>query len=120
MDLLAAFFFSTFVIQQLRRKDDRPYNHFIKASCIGGGILALVYFSLVILGWIFAPSLAGYQPTEMLGRIAMESLGVWAMPAVATAVVFACLTTAIVLVTLFADFLRKEVLKIKSVISPLS
>ncbi len=113
MDLLAAFFFSTFVIQQLRRKDDRPYNHFIKASCIGGGILALVYFSLVILGWIFAPSLAGYQPTEMLGRIAMESLGVWAMPAVATAVVFACLTTAIVLVTLFADFLRKEVLRDK-------
>jgi len=113
MDLLAAFFFSTFVIQQLRKQAERPYNHFVKASCIGGGILALVYFSLVLLGWIFAPKLVGYQPPEMLGKIAMESLGVWAIPAVATAVVFACLTTAIVLVTLFADFLRKEVLREK-------
>jgi len=113
MDLLAAFFFSTFVIQQLQKKEENPQNHFVKAACIGGGILGLVYFSLVILGWIYAPALVGYQPTEMLGRIAMESLGMWAIPAVATAVVFACLTTAIVLVTLFGDFLRKEVLQNK-------
>lgn len=116
MDLLAAFFFSKFVINHLY---DRPsagsegertlLKVFLKASGIGAGLLSMVYVALVLLGWIHAPLLATKAPQEMLGAIAMASLGSMAAPCVCAAVVFACLTTAIVLTSLFADFLRQEV-----------
>ena len=80
-----------------------------KSSMIGAGILSLVYFALVLLGWIYSSVLVDTPPQEMLGRIAMESLGPIAAPCVCVAVLFACLTTAIVLASLFADFLRCEV-----------
>lgn len=115
MDLLAAFFFSKFVLQYLNNRfsmhiEERPLlGVFAKASLVGGGILSAVYCVLVVLGWLYAPSLAGTPPQEMLGKIAMESLGGFAAPCVCLAVMFACLTTAIILASLFAEFLRTEV-----------
>lgn len=115
MDLLAAFFFSQFVIKHLHSKfsknDEDPLllKHFFKSSLIGAGILSSVYIALVLLGWIYSPLLTHVPPQEMLGMIAMESLGPIAAPCVCAAVLFACLTTAIVLASLFADFLRTEV-----------
>jgi LIVCS family branched-chain amino acid:cation transporter len=120
MDLLAAFFFSQFVIKYLQSKfkahdgdDTSILKHFYKSSLIGAGILSAVYFALVMLGWIYSPLLLDTPPQEMLGMIAMESLGPVAAPCVCLAVLFACLTTAIVLASLFADFLRCEVSKEK-------
>lgn len=115
MDLLAAFFFSQFVITYLRGKlststeDLSLVKHFCKSAVIGAGILAAVYFALVLMGWIYSPLLLHTPPQEMLGKIAVESLGRVAAPCVCLAVLFACLTTAIVLASLFADFLRAEV-----------
>lgn len=119
MDLLAAFFFSTFVISHLRKdsaaNSDEPSSLrvFFKAAMIGAGILSSVYVALVVLGWIYAPQLQHVRPQEMLGVIALESLGAFAAPCVCLAVIFACLTTAIVLASLFAEFLRKEVAREK-------
>lgn len=120
MDLLAAFFFSTFVITHLRSafsKEDQasalPLKVFFKSSLIGAGILSAVYFILVILGSIYAPTLAFIKPQEMLGHIAIQALGPFAAPCVCIAVVLACLTTAIVLASLFAEFFQKEVMREK-------
>lgn len=119
MDLLAAFFFSQFVIKHLHSKlssndgESSLLKHFYKSSLIGAGILSSVYFALVLLGWIYSPLLTHTPPQEMLGVIAIESLGTIAAPCVCLAVLFACLTTAIVLASLFADFLRSEVTKEK-------
>lgn len=119
MDLLAAFFFSQFVIKHLHGKlssndgETSLLKHFYKSSLIGAGILSSVYFALVLLGWIYSPLLTHTPPQEMLGVIAIESLGTIAAPCVCLAVLFACLTTAIVLASLFADFLRSEVAKDK-------
>lgn len=114
MDLLAAFFFSAFVIKHL--KDHQSVQQgtpilsiFFKASLIGAGLLSAIYFILVLLGAIYAPQLALVPPQEMLGFVAQAALGPWAAPVVCLAVVLACLTTAIVLTSLFADFFRKEV-----------
>lgn len=114
MDLLASFFFSGFVIKYL-------YNHFpegtnkgpllsvfFKSALIGAAILSTVYGALVLLGWMYAPLLVNVAPQEMLGTIAKNSLEAMAGPCVVF-VIFACLTTAIVLTSLFADFLRHEV-----------
>jgi branched-chain amino acid:cation transporter, LIVCS family len=112
MDLLAAFFFSSFVIQHLQKANSSsPMRLFLKSALLGGGLLGLVYFALVMLGGIYAPQLVGVPPQEMLGRIAFEALGPMAAPCVCVAVILACLTTAIVLTTLFADFLRQSILR---------
>lgn len=119
MDLLAAFFFSTFVIQHLRshkliqENPQASLSIFLKASLIGAGLLSAIYFALVMLGTAYAPQLGSIPPQEMLGFIAQQALGPWAAPIVCIAVILACLTTAIVLSSLFADFLRKEVAKEK-------
>lgn len=119
MDLLAAFFFSKFVIKHLYEKCSSDFkeadllNIFFKSSLIGAGILSAVYVALVLLGWIYAPILSHTPPQEMLGKIAAAALGSFASPCVCFAVIFACLTTSIVLTSLFADFLRTDVLKEK-------
>lgn len=115
MDLLAAFFFSQFVIKHLysntssNAEENSMLKVFCKASLVGASILSSVYFILVLLGWVYSPLLFQKPPEEMLGLIAMESLGSMAAPCVCFAVIFACLTTSIVLTSLFADFLRNEV-----------
>lgn len=116
MDLLAAFFFSAFVIKHLKKSHESPEKSlpiFMKASFIGAGLLSVIYVFLVLLGSMYAPQLAAVPPQEMFGFVAQAALGPWAAPIVASAVVLACLTTAIVLTSLFADFLRKEVTKEK-------
>lgn len=117
MDLLAAFFFSSFVIKHLQDHKAMQTNPssslpiFFRSSLIGAGLLAAIYFALVVLGAMYAPQLDSVPPQEMLGFIAQQSLGPWSAPVVCAAVILACLTTAVVLASLFADFLRKEVSK---------
>lgn len=119
MDLLAAFFFSTFIIQHLRSHKQTEENSketlsiFLKSSLIGAGLLSSIYFALVVLGTAYSDQLRMVPPQEMLGFIAEKAIGPWAAPLVSVAVILACLTTAVVLTALFADFFRKEVVKDK-------
>lgn len=115
MDLLAAFFFSTFVIGHLQSISSKETSEksslitFFKASCVGGGLLAVVYFFLVLLGSIYAPKLGTIAPQELFGYVALQTLGTYAAPIMCIAVVLACLTTAVVLAALFAEFLQKDI-----------
>lgn len=113
MDLLAAFFFSHFIIKNLytitNNNEEKSLSVFFKASFIGAALLASVYFVLVQLGWLYAPLLNGKPAQEFLGIIAFESLGNLAGPMVCLAVIFACLTTAIILTSLFSEFLKNEI-----------
>lgn len=115
MDLLAAFFFSTFIIQYLESKLSPEESSkgliqlFLKSSCIGGGLLALVYFFLVFLGSMYSQELANVPPESMLGFVANQALGNFSAPIVCLAVILACFTTGVVLTTLFADFLKQEI-----------
>jgi branched-chain amino acid:cation transporter, LIVCS family len=114
MDLLAAFFFSTFVIGHVQRASPEDTSEktylktFLKSAYVGGSILTIVYFFLVLLGSIYAPELKEIAPQEVFGFIALKTLGAYAAPCMCLAIVLACLTTAVVLASLFADFLHKE------------
>ena len=114
MDLLAAFFFSSFIMKYLQNASAEHENGFqmrlfLKASIIGACLLSIVYFSLSLLGWNDSLMLENIPPQDMLAAIAMESLGTMAAPTVCLAVLFACLSTTVVISSLFADFLREEV-----------
>lgn len=118
MDLLAAFFFSSFVIKYLKsnpeiEKKGKTLSTFLQSAFLGAFLLSSVYFILVLLGSMYAPQLSDIPPQEMLAFIAQKALGPMAAPIVCSAIVLACLTTAIVLTSLFADFLRKEISKEK-------
>jgi len=117
MDLLAGFFFSRFIINHLRNyltetgQKKAMFSIFMKASLIGMGLLAAIYFVLVTLGANYAQILEGKPPQEMLGLIAFQCLGPFAAPCVCLAIVFACTTTAIVLSSFFAEFVNMEMTK---------
>jgi LIVCS family branched-chain amino acid:cation transporter len=116
MDLLAAFFFSTFVINHLKdqsKDQSHAFSIFIKSSLIGATLLSIVYIILVILGASYAQEFATVPPQEMLAYVAEASLGSFAAPIVCCTMVLACITTAIVLASLFAEFLKKEIAKDK-------
>jgi branched-chain amino acid:cation transporter, LIVCS family len=114
MDLLAAFFFSAFVIKHLRSTTPTAsLSVFFRSSLVGAGLLSAIYCVLVLLGAMHSNALIGVPPQQMLGTVAQIALGPWAAPLVATAAILACLTTAVVLASLFADFLKKEICKDK-------
>jgi LIVCS family branched-chain amino acid:cation transporter len=115
MDLLAAFFFSSFIIQHIKEKtpQESQLKTFIYSSLVGGGLLAITYAALVYLGASFAPQLEGQAPEKSLGIVASMTMGSYSLIAVSVASVLACLTTAVVLTSLFADFFRKEMVKEK-------
>ncbi len=115
MDLLAAFFFSASTIHFLRnqtileKSSQSPLFLALIASFFGMTLLALVYGGFVYLGSAYAPHLAGVPPEQMLTMIAGLTLGPYALPVMSITIALACLTTLIILTTLFADFLSEEV-----------
>ncbi len=113
MDLLASFFFSTFIIQALRSKTDEKNSLkiFGYASLVAGGLLASIYFVLVTIGCTYSDVLVNLPPEKMLIVIVHKAIGSFAVPLVGIAVALACFTTAVVLASLFSDFLQKEVAK---------
>jgi LIVCS family branched-chain amino acid:cation transporter len=119
MDLLAAFFFSKFIIQHLdtlfpgEKHRLQKQRTLFMASCLGAGLLAVVYLFMVLLGSIFSESLAAVPAEEMIGKIALMTLGQYAGPLLCVLVVLACLTTAIVLTSLFAHFVNEKIFHYK-------
>lgn len=116
MDLLAAFFFSGFVIAELKAKlpqkeaQDAILPLFIKASCLAGALLALIYVALIYLGFHYATLLSSVPPQSMLATIATHTIGPFGGTLACVTFILACFTTALVLTVLFADFLRTELL----------
>lgn len=118
MDLLAAFFFSSFILDHLTKGSESStqspiWKIFLKSSLIGGALLSIVYFALVYLGSAYSAALATVPPQEMLGVVAQQAMGKLSAPVVCIAVVLACFTTAVVLASLFADFLKTEIARDK-------
>jgi branched-chain amino acid:cation transporter, LIVCS family len=117
MDLLAAFFFSSVVIECLRKdantKEMRNYRRVIflslKASLIGAFLLSLIYVGFSFIAAAYSPILEGTPQGELPGIIAMHVLGPYAAIVAQVAVVLACLTTVIALASVFAEFLHKDI-----------
>lgn len=117
MDLLAAFFFSAFVIRCIEKEASAVgscrFSLFAWAALTGMGLLGMVYATLVVLGGAYHTVLEGVNPEQLLGAIATEVLGPEAGLVVCLCVILTCLTTGIVLAKLFADYLQKELFQEK-------
>lgn len=117
MDLLAAFFFSSLIISTIRQQlteEQRQGSHWpvvkeaLKASIIGASLLALVYIGFCYIAAAHHGVIDATKKEEILGKIAFYVLGPSAGVVVAGAIILACLTTAIALAGVFAQFLSED------------
>lgn len=112
MDLFAAFFFSSLIFKQIqavlpegaRTRD--VIKLALKPSLIGAGLLGVVYFGFVFLGAYYkhigqqAPS-----PELILPVIASHIMGTQAALLIGVIIFFSCLTTAVALNNIYAQYL---------------
>lgn len=121
MDLLASFFFSAIIYNTLKQESKvstpQDEHHLfilsLKASCIGGGLLALVYVGFSLVAAWHASSLTITNQGELLGALTLKILGPYAGLVASTTIALACLTTAIALAAVFAEFLQKMLFRNK-------
>lgn len=120
MDLLAAFFFSSSIlaILKLRSTDMAAKGQcYLKlafqASIVGAFLLAIVYIGFSYLASFHGQALDIKGNDELLTAITMKIAGPYAGLLVCITIALACLTTAIALISVFADFFQKEIMKEK-------
>ena len=120
MDLMAAFFFSSTIISILKVKE-RSFNSqshgylkiMIKASLIGGFLLAAVYIGFSYVAAFHASNLPIKSDDQLLSILAIKVAGPYAGYVACATIALACLTTAIALSAVFADFVQKEIFSYK-------
>lgn len=110
MDLLASFFFSAIIYNQLKQEFKANTQQLLafslKASAIGGTLLSLIYIGFSSIAAYHAPLLQSVPQGEILATLTLNILGPYAGLIASTTIALACLTTAIALTTAFAEFLQ--------------
>lgn len=117
MDLIAAFLFAIVALphfQQKKGKSGRGVNvkKMFLSTLIAASLLFLTYVGLCFIsiyhGWPFQSSCPS---EELLSAIAVKLLGPIGGSIAVIAVISACLSTAMTLASIFADYLRIEICK---------
>lgn len=116
MDLLGAFFFSSVVIACLKTmveaNEKSPHSLLIttlKASAIGAFLLAITYIGFSYVSSAHSKFLLEVPSDELISMIAIHVLGPNAAIVACIAVSLACLTTAIALSAVFAEFIHNDI-----------
>lgn len=123
LDLIASFIFAPLVMSHFL-VDKNPqdplesrkliFKKMVKASCIAAGLLSIMYIGLTYVASFYTPELdPGHKAEERLSAIAMHLLGAKGALISCIAVAMACLTTAIPLVSICADYIREDLLQKK-------
>lgn len=117
MDLLGAFFFASVVIVCLKK--DLPTQQMsnsalimkltLRASVIGAFLLSIVYIGFSYLASYHSTALFGIKSDDLISQIAVRVLGDQGGIVVCIAVALACLTTAIALCSVFAEYLHEDI-----------
>ncbi len=81
------------------------------SSLLGGTILCTVYYGFMALGAHYAADLTGLSQEQYLAAIAQKALGYYAVPIVSVTLAVSCLATATLLITMWTEFLHKDILK---------
>ena len=116
MDLLAAFFFSSTILNILRIRfesastgNEMYINIALRASIVGAILLGGIYVGFSYLAAFHGHGLDIAGKDGLLAAITMKIAGRHAGLLVCITIALACLTTAIALITAFTDFIHKEV-----------
>ncbi|MFU8797362.1 MAG: branched-chain amino acid transport system II carrier protein [Gammaproteobacteria bacterium] len=123
LDLISGLFFSTLIVLRIHehapptQRNNPRYlvKATFKASLVGGGLLALVYMGMSFVTALHGthPFVAAARPDQLIGAISLAIMGQQAGIIAVLATGLACLTTAISLTVIFAEFLQKHIFKHK-------
>lgn len=116
-DLFASIFFSSIVLSTLKKTLNSSLNTsskkigfaLFKSGLIGAGLLSMVYIGMSFVSARYSAILFNVPDHELLISIAKHLLGSSAGLIVGLAVALACLTTAMALAVVSAEFLEKEI-----------
>ncbi|MBY0109593.1 MAG: branched-chain amino acid transport system II carrier protein [Candidatus Babeliaceae bacterium] len=118
LDLLGAFFFTNIILIGLKRKiDDKQLtNKQIFSMTLQGGLLGSLLLGAVYAGFVIVSSFQsivcqGVDEKKLLSELAFQLLGQAGGVLASITIAVACLTTAVALTTVFADYLSKDLLK---------
>jgi len=115
MDLLAAFFFSSLVYQRLKQqaegKTTTLLRQILKASLIGASLLSIIYIGFSYVAAHHSHALLGTSIDQLLGKTGQIVLGHHAGLVVSMSIALTCLTTAIALTVICAEFLQNRIAK---------
>lgn len=114
MDLLGGLFFSSVVIICLTKELDAKgitskqlVTLTLKAALIAAALLGIVYMGFIVLSAGHSEELSRITQSQILSAVAMKVLGPIAGLAASAAVALACLTTAMALSAVFAEYLEQ-------------
>ncbi|MDR2598212.1 MAG: branched-chain amino acid transport system II carrier protein [Holosporales bacterium] len=121
MDLLASLIMAGEVYLYLKRampEADRDNKKkllkFTGTAClIGGIILSIAYIGLLLIGVQYSDRLSDTPAESILGKIAELSMGYSASWFVSIVIAVSCMATAIILSSVFTDYIHDDVLKKK-------
>ena len=117
MDLLAGFFFAGPIMLYLKKHSGNDRRNLLKqgvwASIIAGFILSVVYLGLINLAAHYSRELIHVAPESMLAAVTQKALGDYATPITSLVIAFSCLATATILSSIWADFMRDQLLQKK-------
>ncbi len=123
LDLIASFIFAPFVLyhftvdqEELDPKEARrqSFKKMFKASLIAAFLLSVMYIGLTHVASWYTPLLkSDHEPVERLSLISMHLLGPIGGLISCIAVAMACLTTAIPLTSICADYIKDDILRNK-------
>jgi len=122
MDLLSAFFFAPVILTGFRtsnHNDNCPvmtkkiFSSAIHASYIGAFLLTATYIGFCYIASYHGHGLEISGPDELIGAIAVRIVGPSAGVIASIIVSLACLTTAIALTSVFAEFLQSMICREK-------
>ncbi len=117
LDLLATIFFSGLVIASIKAYSEKKEQLSAKkimyiglsSGVIGGLLLGLVYTGFCILAAKYSVSVVAIPKEQLLSALATLVLGHYGSMLANAVVAVACLTTAIALTAVFADYLTHEI-----------
>ncbi len=115
LDLLGAFFFTNIVLAGLMRKKDTEKLNEKQAVYVAflGGMLGCLLLGAVYAGFVIVSSFQsgvcqGIPREQLLSSLAAQLLGSAGGILASVTIAIACLTTAVALTTVFADYLSKD------------
>ncbi len=121
LDLIASFIFAPLVLSHFVREGESfstsagkrvLFGKMVKASLLAASLLCCMYIGLTYAASYYVPVLGdGIKPEERLSAISLHLLGPYGACISCVAVALACLTTAIPLASIFADYLKKDLLR---------
>lgn len=118
LDLIASFMFAPLVLSHftsgmpISSPEERcaVFMKMVKASLVAAGLLCAMYIGLTYISSFYSSHLdPSIRPEEKLSAIAHLLLGPVGAIIACVAVALVCLTTAIPLVSIFADYMQKEI-----------